>query len=88
MTDSTLKSVIVLDPESQAYRPSAHNLSASEAVTLAEQFSNENRTAKVLDQKSRHLVSDAAKCRTCKKAAEAASQTPNPDVETAAAARS
>ena len=51
MTDSTLKSVIVLDPESQAYRPSAHNLGPSEAVTL---------------------VSDATKCRACKKAAEAA----------------
>jgi predicted Zn-ribbon and HTH transcriptional regulator len=88
MTDSTLKSVIVLDPESQAYRPSTHNLSASEAVNLAEQFSNENRTVKVLDQKDRHLVSDPAKCRACKKAAEAASQTPNPDAETADAVHS
>jgi predicted Zn-ribbon and HTH transcriptional regulator len=88
MTDSTLKSVVVLDPESQAYRPSAHNLSASEAGNLAEQFSNENRTAKVLDQKDRHLVSDPAKCRACKKAAEAASQTPNPDAVTADAVHS
>jgi hypothetical protein len=88
MTDSTLKSVVVLDPESQAYRPSAHNLGASEAVNLAEQFSNENRTAKVLDQKARHLASDAAKCRPCKKAAEAASQTPAPDAQTADALRS
>jgi hypothetical protein len=67
MTDSKLKSVVVLDPESQAYRPSAHNLSASEAVNLAEQFSNENRTAKVLDQKDRHLASDPAKCRAWKR---------------------
>jgi hypothetical protein len=72
MTDSTLKSVVVLDPENQAYRPSAHNLETSEATSLAEQFSNENRTAKVLDQKDRHVVSDPAKCRICKKAAEAA----------------
>jgi hypothetical protein len=88
MTDSKLKSVVVLDPESQAYRPSAHNLSASEAVNLAEQFSNENRTAKVLDQKDRHFVSDPAKCRACKKAAEAASQTPNPGVVIAEAVQS
>jgi hypothetical protein len=57
-------------------------------VNLAKQFSNENRTAKVLDQEERHRTSDPAKCRACKKAAEAASQTPNPDVETADAARS
>lgn len=88
MTESKLKSVVVLDPESQAYRPSAYNLSASEAVSLAEQFSNENRTAKVLDQKDRHLVSDPAKCRACKKAAEATSQTPNPDAVTADAVHS
>jgi predicted Zn-ribbon and HTH transcriptional regulator len=69
MTDNALKSVLVLDPETQGYKPVAHNLGASEAVTLAEQFSNENQTAKVLDQKDRHLVSDPAKCRSCKKAA-------------------
>ena len=74
MTDSTLKSVVVLDPESQAYRPSAHNLGASEAVTLAEQFSNENRTAKVLDQLDRHRTSDPTKCRACQKAAATISQ--------------
>lgn len=72
MTDSTLKSVVVLDPESQAYRPSAHNLDASTAATRVEQFSSENRTAKVLDQTGRHLGSDPAKCRACKKAADAA----------------
>jgi predicted Zn-ribbon and HTH transcriptional regulator len=83
MTNSTLKSVVVLDPESQAYRPSAHNLSAAEAVNLAEQFSNENRTAKVLDQKDRHLVSDPAKCRACKKAGEAASGNDNTQAQTA-----
>jgi len=88
MTESTLKSVIVLDPETRGFKPSAHNLAASEAVNLAEQFSNENRTAKVLDQEERHRTSDSTKCRACKKAAEAASQTPNPDAETADAARS
>jgi hypothetical protein len=88
MTDSTLKFVVVLDPETRGYKPAGHNLAASEAVTLAEQFSGENRPAKVLDQEERHRTSDPAKCRACKKAAEATSQTPNPDAETADAARS
>jgi UDP-glucose 6-dehydrogenase len=86
MTDSTLKLVIVLDPETQGFKPNAHNLAASEALTLAEQFSNENRTAKVLDQEERHRTSDAKKCRACQKAA-AATQ-PNNDAETADAAQS
>ena len=42
---------------------------ASEAITLAEQLSNENQTAKVLDQEERHRASDAKKCRACQKAA-------------------
>jgi hypothetical protein len=87
MTDSMLKSVVVLDSESQAYRPSAHNLDASEATSLAEQFSSENRTAKLLDQEGRHQTSDPGKCRRCRKAAETASQTPNPDAETADSAQ-
>lgn len=74
MTDSTLKSVLVLDPETQEYKPEAHNLAASEAVNLAQQFSKENRTAKVLDQEGRHRTSDPAKCGRCKKAAETASE--------------
>jgi hypothetical protein len=87
MTDSKLKSVIVLDPETQGFKPNAHNLAASDALTLAEQFSIENRTAKVLDQKDRHLVSDPAKCRTCQKAAATASQ-PTNAAETSEAAAS
>jgi hypothetical protein len=77
MTDSALKSVIVLDPETQAFKPNAHNLAASDAVNLAEQFSGENRTAKVLDQEERHRTSDPTKCRACQKAAAAASQPRN-----------
>jgi hypothetical protein len=74
MTDSTLKLVVVLDPETQGYKPEAHNLAASEALNLAERFSNENRMARVLDQKDRHLVSYPAKCRVCKKAAGTAAE--------------
>jgi hypothetical protein len=74
MTDSTLKLVLVLDPETRGFKPNAHNLTASDAVNLAQQFSNENRTAKVLDQKDRHRTSDPTKCRACQKAAETAAE--------------
>jgi hypothetical protein len=74
MTDSTLKLVIVLDPETQGFKPNAHNLAAADAVNLAEQFSNENRTAKVLDQLDRHRTSDPTKCRACQKAGATISQ--------------
>jgi hypothetical protein len=75
MTDRTLKSVIVLDPETRGYKPAAHNLTAVDAVNLAQQSSDENRTAKILDQQERHRTSDVKKCRTCQKAATSASQT-------------
>ncbi len=73
MNDSTLKTVVVLDPETQAYKPAAHNLAASDAIDLVQQFSGENRTAKVLNQEKRHRTPDPTRCRPCKTAAEAAS---------------
>ena len=72
MTDSTLETVVVLDPETQGYKPAVHNLTASAAVELAEQFAREDRTAKVLDQDERHRTSDPTKCGRCKKTAEMA----------------
>ena len=87
MTDSTLKLVVVLDPETQGFKPNAHNLAASEALTLAEQLSNESRTAKVLDQVDRHRTSDLTKCRACQKAAARVSQ-PTNAAETSEAAAS
>jgi hypothetical protein len=74
MTDSTLKTVVVLDPETQGFKPAAHNLAASAAVELADQFAGEDRKAKVLDQDERHRTSDPAKCGRCKKAAETAAE--------------
>lgn len=74
MTDSALKIVIVLDPETQGYQPAAHNLAAPQAVDLVQQFSLEDRAAKVIDQQQRHRTSDYTKCRACKKAAEQASE--------------
>jgi hypothetical protein len=68
MSDSTLKCVILLDPETRAYKPTAHNLNAGLAV---EQFSADPR-ARIIDQAERHRSSDARKCKACKKAADEA----------------
>jgi UDP-glucose 6-dehydrogenase len=86
MTDSTLKSVVVFDPETQGYKPSTHNLAASDAVNLVEELSGEGKTTKVLDQEERHRTSDAAKCRACQKAAATASQPADADETSEAAA--
>lgn len=66
MTDTSLKSVFTLDPETQVYKLVAHNLSASEAV----ERSNSEPAAKIADQTERHRTSDPQKCKACKKAAE------------------
>lgn len=77
MTDSTLKIVIVFDPETKGYKPAAHNLEASAATDLVQQFSTENRSAKILDQEKHHRASDPTKCSVCKKAAEAVPEAEN-----------
>jgi hypothetical protein len=69
MTDSTLKTVLVLDTETQWFKPVAHNLSASQAVDLVTELSTEGKTVKTIDQGNRHRSSDAAKCKPCKAAA-------------------
>jgi hypothetical protein len=68
MTDGTLKCVILLDPETRAYKPTAHNVSANLAV---EQFSADPG-AKIIDQAERHRSAEARKCKACKKVAEEA----------------
>jgi hypothetical protein len=85
MTDSTLKSVVVLDPETEGYKPAAHNLAASDAVNLVEELSGEGKTTKVLNQEERHRTSDATKCRACQKAAATASQPDAAETSEAAA---
>jgi hypothetical protein len=77
MTDSTLKALVVLDPETQLYKPAGHNLSAADAVHLVQQFSEENRTAKVIDQDRRHRSSFLPNCRSCQKAAATAAENSN-----------
>jgi hypothetical protein len=66
MIDTTLKSVFTLDPESQTYKPVAHNLGANEAL---ERFNSEP-SAKIVAQTERHRASNLGKCKACKNAAE------------------
>lgn len=66
MTNSTLKSVFVLDTESQTYKPAAHNLIAEQAVERI----TTDQNAKVTDQSERHRNPDPLKCKSCKKTAE------------------
>lgn len=69
MTESTLKTVLVLDSETQWYKPVAHNKSAADADDLIRHFSDDGRQAKVLDQAQRHRISDPTKCKPCREAA-------------------
>jgi hypothetical protein len=66
VTDSKLKAVFILNPETQTFKPTAHNLNADLAM---EQFSADPN-ARVIDQRERHRNADASKCRACKKQAE------------------
>jgi hypothetical protein len=72
MNDTPLKSIIVLDLETHKYKPSGHNLGAEEAVNLARAFTENGRTAKVIDQKARHRAHFHWRCKPCMEAAEKA----------------
>jgi hypothetical protein len=84
MAKTTLKAVALFDQETQGYRPSAHNLSADQAVGLAQNFTADGRNAKVIDQEWRHRTSDPWKCRPCKQAAEKLSEQPEAAAEESA----
>ena len=66
VTHSNFKTVFVLNPETQSFKPTAHNMGADLAM---EQFSADPN-ARVIDQTGRHRTDEASKCRTCKKQAE------------------
>jgi hypothetical protein len=70
MHESTLKCVILLDPETRAYKPINHNLNANLAV---EQFSADPNV-KIVDQTSRHRSSKPRTCKACKVVAEEATK--------------
>lgn len=69
MTESTLKTVLVLDTETQWYKPVAHNLSPSQAVDLVPRHMADGKTVKTIDQENHHRTADASKCKPCKEAA-------------------
>jgi hypothetical protein len=86
MTDSTMKTVLVLDTETQWYKPVVHNLSASQAVDVVTQHTAEGKTAKTIDQEKHHRAVDASKCKSCKEAAlhvtdDSATHVPDSDVQ-------
>jgi hypothetical protein len=88
MTDNPLKTVLVLDAETQWYKPVAHNLSAAQAVDVVTQQTAEGKTTKAIDQERHHRTIDAAKCKSCKEAAlhttdDAATHVPDSDVREA-----
>ena len=66
MTDTTLKSVFTLDPDTQTYKPVAHNASAAQLL----EHLNVQAESKIRDQEKRHRNSDPLKCQACKKVAE------------------
>src|SRR5581483_11376666 len=70
MPESTLKCVVLLDPNTRAYKPINHNLNANLAV---EQFSADPN-AKIVDQAGHHRSSEPRRCKPCKLAAEEATK--------------
>ena len=66
VTDSKLKAIFILNPETQTFKPTAHNLGADLAM---EQFSADPN-ARVIEQTELHRNSHPSKCRPCKKQAE------------------
>jgi hypothetical protein len=76
MTDGPLKIALVLDPETQAYRPAAHNLSASQAIDVVEQSGPEQK-ARAIDQGQLHRSSNPLRCKACKKTADEATRQHN-----------
>src|SRR5262249_37500476 len=77
---------LVLSFESeQGYQPSAHNLSAEQAVDLTRQFASEGRVSKVIDQQTHHRTAEPSRCKLCQKvAADAtwAATQPEPEEQT------
>jgi hypothetical protein len=66
VTDSKLKAVFILNPETQTFKPTAHNVGADLAM---EQFSADPN-ARVMEQAELHRNSHPSKCRACKKRAD------------------
>lgn len=84
MPESTLKTVLVLDTETQWYKPVAHNLSPSQAVEVSTEHSVDGKTVKTIDQEKHHRAAGASRCKPCKEAALKATDDSAAQVETPA----
>src|SRR5260370_11945673 len=71
MTQESLRVVVSLDPEAQSFRPSAHNLTASQAVEYAQTLKLNGLDTKIVDQPKKHRTENAETCKQCKKTADA-----------------
>ena len=71
MTQESLRVVVSLDSEAQSFRPSAHNLTASQAVDYAQSLKRDSVEAKIADQPKKHRTENPNDCRQCKKTADA-----------------
>jgi hypothetical protein len=85
MTESTLKTILVLEPKTQRYKPVAHNLNASDAADAMTEYSSKGKTAKAIDQPHTHRAANARKCKPCREAAlreprDAANHAPGSDM--------
>jgi len=70
MTQESLRVVVSLDPEVQSFRPSAHNLTASQAVDYAQTLKLNGLDTKIVDQPKKHRTENAETCKQCKKIAD------------------
>ena|SRR5579864_3457520 len=71
MPDTKLKLVVFFDPETQVYKPSAHNLLADEAVEHIERLQSEGvEKAAIIGQPTSHRPLKAQRCKACKEASE------------------
>jgi len=67
MPEKALKLVLSLDPETNWYKPVAHNLSIEQASEFVQQ-SDPSHTL-IAEQKDHHRTSKAEKCKACKEIA-------------------
>jgi hypothetical protein len=67
MTQESLRVVVSLDHEAQSFRPSAHNLTASQAVDYAQTLNRDGVETTIVEQPKKHRTENAATCKQCKK---------------------
>ncbi len=69
MTTVNRKLVVCFDTATNAYKPSAHNLSPEQALDHAKALEADRTRTSVLEQEGRHRTVDPQKCRACINAA-------------------